>query len=139
MNIKLTTSDNFQLDADFHPGTNGKGVIFAHGMTVPRQDEEPFLIAAEKLNKIGFSTLLFDFRAHGKSQGDPKKDFTISNELIDLQSAFDFMKSQLLAFQGETPEPWIGLAGASFGGGISALFAGEHSKDIKNSLLLSLF
>ncbi len=117
MNIKLTTSDNFQLDADFHPGTNGKGVIFAHGMTVPRQDEEPFLIAAEKLNKLGFSTLLFDFRAHGKSQGDPKKDFTISNELIDLQSALEYMQSHLLASKGDAFQAWIGLAGASFGGG----------------------
>jgi len=140
VNIKLTTIDNFKLDADFYQGSNGKGIIFTHGMTVPRQDEEPFLIAAEKLNKLGFSALLFDFRAHGKSQGNSVKDFTISNELIDLQAAFDYMKTQLLASQGlalRNKEVWIGLAGASFGGGVVSLYSARHKETVKKLYLVN--
>ncbi|MBU2632618.1 lysophospholipase [Patescibacteria group bacterium] len=126
--MKLTTRDGFILDATFHKGTNSKAVVFAHGMTVDKENEEPFMQASKKLNKLGFSTLLFDFRAHGKSTGDSKGDFTIFGELIDVSTCFDFIKKQGIN--------WVGLAGASFGGSISSLFAGANSNLVQKLVLI---
>ncbi|MFC1790295.1 alpha/beta hydrolase [Patescibacteria group bacterium] len=124
MKVQITTSDNFILDGVFKQVKGSpKGIIFAHGMTVDKDDEGIFVKAEPKLNKLGFSTLRFDFRAHGKSQGDSVKDFTISGELKDLDAVFDYLESKGMEE--------IGLAGASVGGGISALYAGIHPKRIK--------
>lgn len=122
--MKIKTIDGFILDAAFNgvPGSS-KGVVFAHGMTVDKDDEGIFVRAETILNEMGFSTLRFDFRAHGKSSGNSITDFTISGELRDLETVISFMKKQRIR--------WIGLAGASFGGGIAALYASKNPKDIQ--------
>lgn len=121
--MKLHTPDGFTLDADFHHNPNTiTGVIFAHGMTVARNEETIFVRSKKILQQSGYSTLYFDFRGHGESQGDSATDFTISNELTDLSTAFNFFKNQGIEN--------IGLAGASFGGSIAALFAGQHPQQI---------
>jgi len=126
--MKIKTTDGFVLDATFNevPGSN-KGVIFAHGITVDKDDEGIFVRASTELQKHGISTLLFSFRGHGNSSGESTKDFTISGQLIDLQSAFDFMESKGVTI--------FGLGGASFGGGASALYTGAHLDSIKALLL----
>lgn len=122
MNIK--TPDGFVLDAIFNKIPNSdKGVVFAHGMTVDKDDEGIFVRAEPRLNKLGFSTLRFDFRAHGKSSGNSITDFTISGELVDLDTVISFMEKQGIK--------WIGLAGASFGGGITALFGSNNPQRIQ--------
>jgi uncharacterized protein len=126
--LVLSTPDGFKLDTLYNKIPNSKKVIiFAHGMTVDKDDEEKFIRAEEELNKIGFSSLRFDFRAHGKSSGNSMTDFTISGELTDLTAVIDFVTTE--GFE------WIGLAGSSFGGAISALYAGEHPEKIKALLL----
>jgi pimeloyl-ACP methyl ester carboxylesterase len=127
--IKTTTSDSFTLDGIFNrPPKSSKAVVFAHGITVDKDDEGIFVQAEPRLNALGFSTLRFDFRAHGQSTGDSVTDFTISGSLRDLKAAFGFISSQGLTN--------IGLAGASFGGGTSALFAGKYPNKI-NKLFLA--
>ena len=122
--MKIKTTDNFFLDAVFKKIANSsKGIIFAHGMTVNKDDEGIFVRSEPELNKLGFSTLRFDFRAHGKSSGNSITDFTISGELEDLEATVSFIKNQGIS--------WIGLAGASFGGGIAALYAGKYPETIK--------
>jgi esterase/lipase len=120
--MKIRTEDNFTLDAEFNNVNSHKGIIFAHGMTVDRDDEGIFVRAESKLNKIGFSTMRFDFRAHGKSQGDSVKDFTISGEIKDLNAVVNYFNNQGVRN--------IGLAGASFGGSISALYASKYPKKL---------
>ena len=123
-NIKIKSEDGFLLDGEFVKVEDSKkGIIFAHGMTVDRDDEGVFVRSAPKLNKLGFSTIRFDFRAHGKSFGNSIKDFTISGELKDLEAVVKFMKEQGIN--------WLGLAGASFGGSIASLYVLDHPKDIK--------
>lgn len=126
--MKIKTPDGFILDAVFNevPGSS-KGVVFAHGMTVDKDDEGIFVRAEPKLNELGFSTLRFDFRAHGKSSGNSITDFTISGELKDLDVAVSFMEKQGIK--------WIGLAGASFGGGIATLYASNNPQAIGALLL----
>lgn len=121
--MKIKTSDGFSLDAVLNRMNGFSGVILAHGMTVDKDDEGIFVRAEQKLNEVGFSTLRFDFRAHGDSQGDSVKDFTISGELKDLETAVGYFKDQGIKN--------IGLAGASFGGGIAALYAGKHAEQLK--------
>lgn len=129
MKVKIKTPDGFILDAVFlNVKDSNKAVILAHGMTVSKDDEGIFVKTEPKLNDLGFSTLRFDFRAHGKSSGDSVKDFTISGELTDLESTFKFLEGK--GFQ------WFGLAGASFGGSISALYAGRNPEQI-NKLFLA--
>ncbi len=126
--MKITTSDNFELDVLYNKTEDAKGIIvFAHGMTVDKDDEGIFVRADKELQNMGFSTIRFDFRSHGKSQGKSVTDFTISNELKDLQAIMDFVQKEGYS--------WIGLAGASFGGGVSALFAGNHPQLIQKLLL----
>lgn len=121
--MQIITPDGFVLDAILNKLDGSSGVILAHGMTVDKESEVIFVRAEKMLNEAGFSTLRFDFRAHGDSQGDSVKDFTISGELMDLEAVVGYLRNQGIKY--------IGLAGTSFGGGIAALYAGKHSKQIK--------
>lgn len=118
MNITLKTIDGFLLDAEFKKAESDRGIIFVHGIIANKEEEGIFARAAKELFKLGFTTLEFDFRAHGHSQGNSIIDVTISNELKDLGTAVKFMQVKGIN--------WLGLAGASFGGGISSLYAGEN-------------
>lgn len=126
--IILTTPDGFKLSVEYEKiEKSEKVVVFAHGMTVDKNDEGIFVKAALKLKDLKVSTLRFDFRAHGESSGKPENDFTISGELTDLATIMLFVKNE--GFKK------IGLAGASFGGGIAALYAGEHVEEIEALVL----
>ena len=128
--MRIKTKDGFLLDAVFNKIEGSKkGIIFAHGITVNKNDEGFFNRAEVKSNDLGFSTIRFDFRAHGKSSGDSVSDFNISGELIDLETIVQFMKDEGIRD--------LNLAGASFGGGISALFAGRNVSQIKSLLLVN--
>lgn len=121
--MTLTTPDGFRLSVVYEKiAESEKVVVFAHGMTVDKDDEGIFVKAAQKLKDQKISTLRFDFRAHGKSSGKPATDFTISGELTDLATVMQFVKNE--GYQK------IGLAGASFGGGIAALYAGQHPNEV---------
>lgn len=127
MNITLKTNDSFFLDAEFNKVNSNRGIVFVHGITASKEEEGIFVGATEELSNLGFSTLLFDFRAHGKSSGNSVNDFNISGCLQDLDTAVKFVQEQ-----GVTQ---LGLAGASFGGGISSLYAGNHSSLIQKLFL----
>ena len=123
-NLKIKTEDGFILDADFTQVEGStKAIIFVHGMTVNRKDETIFVRAEPRLNELGFSTMMFDFRSHGQSSGIPIKDFTISGEIKDLEAIVKFMSDKGLT--------WIGIAGASFGGSIVSIYSGKNPSKIK--------
>ncbi|MEN9328066.1 MAG: hypothetical protein RI947_874 [Candidatus Parcubacteria bacterium] len=126
--VKLTTYDGFELDARYtHIENARKAVILAHGMTSSMEKEVITGEVEKRLNEAGISTLRFDFRAHGNSKGDSVKDFTISGEMIDLETMVGFIK--------EKDYTWVGLVGCSFGGGIASLYAGANA-DVIQALCL---
>lgn len=126
--MKLKTSDGFSLDAVFNRVEKSKWVIIlSHGVTSNKVEEVVLSALEKKLNEGGFSTLRFDYRAHGKSSGNSIEDFSISGELIDLETIIFFLKKE--GFEK------IGLVGVSFGGGVGAEFAGRHP-DVINKLCL---
>lgn len=124
--IILRTPDGFDLDTHYYQGTNGIGIVFCHGLRWYKEGEEPFAKAAEQLNKKGFSTLLFDFRGHGKSSGDSANDFTITGQLTDIDVAVQFLKDEACKT--------IYLAGASFGAGATVIYTAQNP-EIKKLLL----
>lgn len=100
-----------------HPDhKSDKVVVLAHGITVDKEEDGIFTKLARLLADNGFSILRFDFRGHGESQGR-SVDMTISKEVEDLTAAIDYIEQR--------GYKRIGLLGASFGGGISALYAGN--------------
>lgn len=128
--MKIKTKDGFILDTVFKPVRGSKkAVILAHGITVDKDEGGIFIKIEKKLNDLGFTTLRFDFRGHGKSSGNSAKDLTISGELTDLETIVDFLERQGIKE--------LGLIGASFGGGISALFTGKNPNRIKALFLIN--
>lgn len=124
MKITIKTPDGYTLSAIYNKVPQSfKIVVFAHGMTVNKDDEGIFVRSEKLLNDAGISTIRFDFRAHGESTGNSQNDFTITGELTDLETIVNCVRQD--GFE------WIGLAGASFGGSIAALYSGSHNEGIQ--------
>ncbi len=105
---------------------NNAGIILAHGLTVNKDEDGVFVNLAKELVNNGYTVLRFDFRGHGES--DLKsKDFTVTTEIEDIAASVNFMKNS--GFNK------VGLLGASFGGGTSAMFVGKNPKAV-NCLIL---
>ena len=105
--VTIETRDGLRLSGWWIP--NGeKTVIPLHGYTRSRWDEVYMKPTIEFLLKEGYSVLVFDFRAHGKSEG---KFTTVGDrELIDVISAIDWLEKN----HPEKAER-IGLVGFSMG------------------------
>lgn len=106
--------------------SNDKAVILAHGISVDKDEEGLFVNLSKRLTELNYSVLRFDFSGHGQSQRK-SVDLTISQELTDMDAAFNEVKSK--KFHN------ISILGASFGGGIAVMFAARHQKYLNNLLL----
>ncbi|NJE49039.1 alpha/beta fold hydrolase [Thermococcus sp. 9N3] len=105
--VTIETRDGLKLSAWWVPN-EGPVVMPLHGYTRSRWDEVYMKQTIEFLLKEGYSVLVFDFRAHGKSEG---KFTTVGDrELIDVLSAVDWLKKN----HPEKAEK-IGLIGFSMG------------------------
>ncbi|MEO2151650.1 MAG: alpha/beta fold hydrolase, partial [Thermococcus sp.] len=105
--VTIETRDGLKLSAWWVPN-EGPVVIPLHGYTRSRWDKVYMKQTIEFLLKEGYSVLVFDFRAHGKSEG---KFTTVGErELIDVLSAVDWLKRN----HPEKAEK-IGLVGFSMG------------------------
>jgi uncharacterized protein len=95
----------------FIPGKKGVGAVaLMHGV---RANRLSMLERARLLSQAGYSVLLFDFQAHGESEG---KRITFGYlESKDAQAAISFLRTN-------APDEKIGVIGVSMGGA-SALLA----------------
>jgi alpha/beta superfamily hydrolase len=118
------TSDNLSLCGIWHipEKETKKIVILAHGITADKDEGGIFTELAEMLEKANVAVFRFDFRGHGESEGK-SIDMTIKGELLDLHAAIHEV--------GKHEFESVGLLGASFGGGIATLFAGDFQTQIK--------
>jgi len=88
--IYLKTTDGLKLEAWYIPTDSAIGTVclfHGHGGTKSGVIKE-----AEEFRKLGFNTLLIDFRAHGNSEGNT---CTIGyDESEDVQLAYNYIKSK---------------------------------------------
>lgn len=122
--VFFTSSDSLKLCGIWHmpEKVTKKAVILAHGLTVDKDENGIFAELAERLTKEQFAVFRFDFRGHGESEGK-SVDMTIKGELLDLHAAVNEV--------GNRDFESVGLLGASFGGGIATLFAGDFQTQLK--------
>ncbi len=114
--VELETADGERLHGWWVPGARpeGKGtVLLFHGNAGNIAGR---LIFLEKLGRLGFSVLLFDYRGYGRSTGSPSEKGTY----LDAQAA----RSALPA--GDGPILYLGI---SLGGAIAAALALESPPD----------
>jgi fermentation-respiration switch protein FrsA (DUF1100 family) len=85
--VKLVTEDGVRLSAWYTPPRNGAVILIAHGYGDRRPEDFYALFAGH-----GYGVVAWDFRAHGKSEGE----FTTLGyyETLDVKAALDFARSQ---------------------------------------------
>jgi uncharacterized protein len=82
--VELTTEDHVKLSAWYTPPKNGAVILVAHGYGGARTEHYHALFASH-----GYGVIAWDFRAHGKSEGD----FSSLGyyEALDAKAALDFV------------------------------------------------
>jgi fermentation-respiration switch protein FrsA (DUF1100 family) len=108
--VGFATSDGIQLRGWFVPSRASKAaVILGHGFTRSRQE---LLDVAAMLNRGCYNVLLFDWRAHGESDGE-RSTFGL-DEVKDLAAAVRYIASRP-----EVDQERIGVLGSSMGAAIA--------------------
>ena len=119
-NIILKTSDGKKLKGWLIYSKKSKGIIIClHGYPANKSD----ILSVVEFFYPEFSLLLFDFRAHGESEG--KVCYFGLKEYLDVKSAIDFIKGDE-----RTKNLKIGIWGYSFGGAVGIISASKFN-DIK--------
>lgn len=117
-NIIFTTSDGKRLKGWLIYSEKSKGIIIClHGYPANKSDILPVV----EFLYPDFSLLLFDFRAHGESEG--KVCYFGLKEYLDVKSAIDFIKNNE-----KTKNLKIGIWGYSFGGAVGIISASKYDE-----------
>lgn len=104
-------------------------VVMVHGGGVTREEGGFFARIAEGLAAAGVASLRFDFRAHGTSEGR-QEELTLAGVVNDVRAAAD----EVQRATGAGP---VGVVGASFGGGLAALFAARYPDRVRSLVLIN--
>ncbi len=131
--FELMTADGKKLSAIFYSAENPSGwLIFIHMMPATK---ESWSFLAGKFLESGYSSVAFDLRGHGESEGGPQgyKNFSDKEHqsgIKDAEAAWEFLKSK-----GAVPEKTF-LIGASIGANLALQFLAGHP-EFKRGVLLS--
>ena len=128
--ITLLTEDDLELSGWFIPprAANGATLIFIHGLGSNRS---ALIDQATMLAEQGYGALLFDLRAHGRSEGS-KSSWGL-DEVLDVKAAFAYLQTQPSVATDK-----IGLVGHSMGGAI-AIRAAAQIPDIQLVVAQSVY
>jgi uncharacterized protein len=114
--VTFTTSDHLRLSGWWLPFNNAAPtIVFLHGYGGSR---DPDLKYAPAIHHAGFNILMFDFRAHGSSEGNITTLGAL--EVRDAIAAINFVKLRI--------STKIGLLGFSMGGRVGLLTAAEDAR-----------
>ena len=118
---EFLSTDDLKLRGWFIPTSQSRGtVILCHGYGTNQSDLLGFV---HFLHEGGYNTFLFDFRAHGESEG---RDISLGyHEKKDLMGAINYLKGR-----DDIDSKKIGVMGFSMGGAVAILAAAE-TEDIK--------
>lgn len=115
-NVRLITSDSINLQGWFIPAERSRGtVLFLHGNAGNISHR---LDSMQMFHRLGYSTLIIDYRGYGNSAGAPSEQGTYR----DAEAAWNYLIEQR-----HTPSCRIVLFGESMGGAIAAWLA-SHEK-----------
>jgi alpha/beta superfamily hydrolase len=106
-------------------------VVMCHGFGGTKSGRwRMYVQIAEGLSALGITSLRFDFRGSGDSEGD-FSEMTLEGEVSDALKAIDFISHDPLVDSSR-----IGILGRSLGGMVAVL-AARRSKKIKSMALLA--
>ncbi|MCX8082036.1 MAG: alpha/beta fold hydrolase [bacterium] len=115
-NIILKTDDGKNLKGWFIFSPKCKGIIIClHGYPANKSDILPVV----SFLYPDFSLLLFDFRAHGESEG--RITYFGLKEFMDVKAAMDFIKSRK-----EIKNKKMGIWGYSLGGAVGIIASAKY-------------
>ncbi len=110
--VTLQTSDGENLAAWFVPASRPRGtVLFCHGNAGNISHRLDFLLM---FHRMGYSTLIFDYRGYGQSTGRPSE----SGAYLDAQAGWNYLVESRDIAPGR-----IVLYGESLGGAVAARLA----------------
>lgn len=113
--VTLHTEDGLKLSAWWVPAQNAKGVLlFCHGNAGNISHR---LEALQIFHRLGMSTLIFDYRGYGQSEGKPFEQGTYR----DAEAAWRYLVEQ----RGMQPNQIV-IFGHSLGGSVAAWLASQH-------------
>ncbi len=117
------------LDATFFtPAGSGRApaILLAHGFGQAKNAVRP---QAEQLARAGFAVLTWSARGFGKSTGQIALD-SPDYEVKDVEQLIGWLARQPRVLLDHPGDPRVGIAGASYGGGIALLAAAyDHRVD----------
>ncbi|NIO70004.1 MAG: alpha/beta fold hydrolase, partial [Anaerolineae bacterium] len=126
--VSFTSTDGLRLVGWYIPSRNGAAIILCHGLRCNRVDMLP---QAVLLAEHGYGSFLFDFRAHGESEGEM---LTYGyGETEDVLAAVDYLLSRP-----DIDPQRIGILGGSLGAA-TALRAAARSAHLKAVVAESAF
>jgi alpha-beta hydrolase superfamily lysophospholipase len=110
--IRLKSSDGIDLHGWYVPAPQPRGVVlFLHGNAGNISHR---IDSLEMFHRLGYSTLIFDYRGYGNSSGKPSEQGTYR----DAEAAWRYLTEHM-----QIPEHRIVLFGESIGGAIAAWLA----------------
>jgi ABC-2 type transport system ATP-binding protein len=122
-------NQHIRLDATFlTPAGTGKvpAILLAHGFGGTKNSVRP---EAERLAQDGFAVLTWSARGFGRSTGQIALD-SPDYEVKDVQQLVSWLARQPRVRLDHPGDPRVGIAGASYGGGIALLAAAyDHRID----------
>lgn len=105
-------------------------VVLVHGITTDRNEDGFYTDLAKLLSKKGVSSLRFDLRGHGKSDGK-YEEVTLCGVINDIGAAVNELRRYLKSNEK------ISIIAASFGGGLAAYWCSEHVSEVSKLILLN--
>lgn len=104
-------------------------VVLVHGGGVTREEGGFFTRLASALGEAGVTSLRFDLRGHGASDGR-QEELTLTTILNDIRVAFEYAREVTGARR-------VSLLGASFTGGVCAWYAAKRPGQLDRLVLLN--
>jgi hypothetical protein len=113
--VNLISKDGVKISGWWVPASQPRGVVlFCHGNG---GNISYLLDTAVIFNRLGLSSLIFDYRGYGRSEGHPSEQGTY----LDAEAAWNY----LVEIRKISPKDII-IFGRSLGGSIAAWLACEH-------------
>src|SRR5712691_2380500 len=129
--VNFRTLDGLRLSGTLvrpaEPGT--QAIVLVHGGGVTREEGGFFVRLAAGLGEAGITSLRFDLRGHGESEGR-QEELTLAAILNDISVALVYLRDVAGLSRAS-------LLGASFGGGICGYYAAKRPSEVERLVLLN--